>query len=165
MAFLIKDRVRETTTVTGTGAAALLGQATGFSPFSSSIGDGNSTYYTISEQAGAAWEVGIGTYSTSGNQLSRDTVLANYLNTTALVDFGAGTKDIFCTYPAEKASYVNPSQLIYGGDNGAVFLTAQTISTNAVIPSGYNGLVASSLAIADGASITIPDGSSLVIVS
>lgn len=164
MAFVIKDRVRELSSSTGTGDILLAGAVTGFSTFAS-IGNGNSTYYTIADQNGASWEVGIGTYTASGTTLSRDTVLANYLGTTAKVDFPAGSKDVFCTYPAEKASYVNPSQLIYGGDNGAIFLTAQTITTNAVIPSGYNGVVASSLIVADGASITVPDGSNLVIVA
>jgi hypothetical protein len=164
MAFVIKDRVKETTSSTGTTAVTLSGAATGYASFAS-IGNGNSTYYTIAAQSGTEWEVGIGTYTASGTTLSRDTVLSNYLGTTALVDFTAGSKDVFCTYPAEKAAYVNPSQLIFGGDDGAIFLTAQTITTNAVIPSGYNGVVASSLIVADGASITVPDGSNLVIVA
>lgn len=138
----------------------------GYSTFAS-IGDGNSTYYTINslELNVTEWEVGIGTYTASGTTLSRDTVLANSLGTTAKINFSAGLKSVFCTYPAEKASYVNPTQLIYGGDNGAVFLTAQSITTDAVIPSGYNGLVASSLTVANGASISVPDGSSLIIVA
>jgi len=164
MAFVIKDRVRETTTSTGTTTITLAGAVTGFNTFAS-IGNGNNTYYTISGQTGSEWEVGVGTYTASGTTLSRDTVLANYLGTTALINFSAGTKDVFCTYPAEKASYVNPTQLIYGGDNGAIFLTAQTITTNAVVPSGYNGIVASTLTVADGASITVPDGSVVVVVA
>ena len=164
MAFVIKDRVREATTSTGTTTITLAGAVTGFNTFAS-IGNGNSTYYTIAGQTGSEWEVGIGTYTSSGTTLSRDTVLDNYLGTTALVNFSAGTKDVFCTYPAEKASYVNPTQLIYGGDNGAVFLTAQSITTNAVIPAGYNGIVASTLTVANGASITVPDGSVVVVVA
>ncbi len=164
MAFVIKDRVRETSTTTGQVSMLLSAPVTGFVGFSS-IGNGNSTYYTISGQTTNEWEVGIGTYNSAVPELSRDTVLDNSLGTTAKISFSAGLKDVFCTYPAEKASYVNPSQLIYGGDNGAVFLTAQTITTNAVIPSGYNGVVASSLTVADGASITVPDGSNLVIVA
>ena len=99
MAFVIKDRVRETTTSTGTTTITLAGATTGFTTFAS-IGNGNSTYYTISGQTGNEWEVGIGTYTASGTTLSRDTVLDNYLGTTALVNFSAGTKDVFCTYPA-----------------------------------------------------------------
>ena len=164
MAFVIKDRVRDSTLTTGQVSVLLSGAVTGFTGFSS-IGNGNSTYYTISGQTTNEWEVGIGTYNSAVPELSRDTVLDNSLGTTAKISFSAGIKDVFCTYPAEKASYVNPSQLIYGGDNGAIFLTAQTITTNAVIPSGYNGVVASSLTVADGASITVPDGSNLVIVA
>jgi len=164
MAFVIKDRVRESATTTGQVSMVLDGAITGFNTFAS-IGNGNNTYYTIANQTGDEWEVGVGTYSSGIPALTRDTVLANYLGTTTKVNFSAGIKDIFCTYPAEKASYVNPSQLIYGGDNGAVFLTAQTISTNAVIPDGYNGIVASSLTVADGGSLTVPNGSVVVVVA
>jgi hypothetical protein len=164
MAFVIKDRVRETTTSTGTTAVTLAGAVTGYNTFAS-IGNGNNTYYTISSQNSTEWEVGVGTYTASGTTLSRDAVLANYLGTTALINFSAGNKDVFCTYPAEKASYVDPTQLIYGGDNGAIFLTAQTITTNAVVPSGYNGIVASTLTVANGGSITVPDGSVVIVVA
>lgn len=164
MAFVIKDRVRETTNTSGTGTVTLAGAYIGYNTFAS-IGDGNNTYYTIAGQNTSEWEVGVGTYTASGTLLSRDAVLANNLGTTALINFSAGTKDVFCTYPAEKASYVNPTQLIYGGDNGAIFLTAQTITTNAVVPSGYNGIVASTLTVANGASITVPNGSVVVVVA
>jgi hypothetical protein len=164
MAFVIKDRVRESTLTTGQGTMTLSGAITGFNTFAS-IGNGNSTYYTIAGQTGNEWEVGVGTYSSGIPALTRETVLDNYLGTTALVSFSAGIKDVFCTYPAEKASYVNPSQLIYGGDNGAVFLTAQTITTNAEIPAGYNGIVASALTINDGGSLTVPNGSVVVVVA
>lgn len=164
MAFVIKDRVRETTTSTGILSITLDGAVVGYNSFAS-IGNGNTTYYTISSQTTTEWEVGIGTYTASGTTLSRDSVLANNLGTLAFINFSAGTKDVFCTYPAEKASYVNPTQQIYGGDNGAIFLTAQTITTNVVIPSGYNGMVAATLTVNDGASVTVPDGSVVVIVA
>jgi hypothetical protein len=164
MAFVIKDRVRETTLTTGQVSMVLSGAVTGFNTFAS-IGNGNNTYYTIAGQTGAEWEVGVGTYSSGIPALTRDTVLDNYLGTTAKVNFSSGIKDVFCTYPAEKASYVNPTQQIYGGDNGAIFLTAQTITTNAEIPSGYNGIVASALTVNDGASLTVPNGSVVVVVA
>jgi len=164
MAFVIKDRVRETATTTGQVSMVLGGAYTGYNTFAS-IGDGNNTYYTIAGQNTSEWEVGVGTYSSAIPALTRDTVLANYLGTTAKISFSAGTKDVFCTYPAEKASYVDPTQLIYGGDNGAIFLTAQSITTNAVVPSGYNGIVASTLTVANGGSITVPNGSVVIVVA
>jgi hypothetical protein len=103
MALVVKDRVKETTTTTGTGTLTLLGAATGFQAFSV-IGDGNTTYYTITN--GTDWEVGIGTYTSSGTTLSRDTILESS-NSGSAVNWGAGTKDVFVTYPAEKAIYFN----------------------------------------------------------
>jgi hypothetical protein len=104
MALVIADRVRETTTTTGTGAVTLAGAATGCQTFSSAIGNGNTTYYTIADQGGPNWEVGLGTYSSSGNTLARTTVLSSS-NAGSLVTFTAGTKDVFVTYPAERALY------------------------------------------------------------
>jgi hypothetical protein len=100
MAFVVKDRVKETTTTTGTGAVTLLGAATGFQSFSA-IGNANTTYYCIASQTGSQWEVGIGTYGSSGTTLSRTTVLANSAGTApSALDLSAGTKDVFVTYPA-----------------------------------------------------------------
>jgi trimeric autotransporter adhesin len=99
MPLVVADRVRETTTTTGTGTITLAGAVTGYQSFSA-IGNGNTTYYTIN--AGSQWEVGIGTYSGTGPTLSRDTVLESS-NSGSLVDFAAGTKDVFVTYPAEKS--------------------------------------------------------------
>ena len=103
MALVIANRVKETTTTAGTGTVTLLGASTGFQSFAV-IGDGNTTYYTIVGQTGNEWEVGVGTYATSGTTLARTTVLANSAGTqpTALT-FSAGTKDVFVTYPSEYA--------------------------------------------------------------
>lgn len=101
MAFVLKDRVRETSTTAGTGTFTLAGAVTGYQAFSA-IGDGNTTFYCIAAQAGTEWEVGIGTYTSSGTTLSRDTVLASS-NSGNKVDFSAGTKDVFVTYPAGPA--------------------------------------------------------------
>jgi len=99
MAFVLADRVKETTTTAGTGTVTLLGASTGYQSFAV-IGNVNTTYYTISAQSGTEWEVGIGTYTSSGTTLSRDTVLASS-NAGSLVVFSAGTKDVFVTQPAE----------------------------------------------------------------
>jgi hypothetical protein len=107
MALVLKDRVKETTTSTGTGAVTLAGASGAFQPFSV-IGNGNTTYYGIVGQTSTEWEVGIGTYTLSGTTLSRDTVLSSS-NSNTLVNFSAGTKDVFCTYPSEKAIYEEPN--------------------------------------------------------
>jgi hypothetical protein len=107
MALILADRVRETTSVTGTSSAVLLGAVTGFQSFAV-IGNGNTCYYTISDQSGPNWEVGIGTYSTSGPTLARTTILASS-NAGAIVPFPAGTKDVFVTYPAEKSVNLDAS--------------------------------------------------------
>jgi hypothetical protein len=103
MAFVIADRVRETTSTTGTGALTLGGPFSGFQGFSV-IGDGNNTYYAISDPNTGAWEVGIGTYTASGNTLSRDAVLSSS-NSGSPVTFVAGTKDVICTQPSERNVY------------------------------------------------------------
>lgn len=103
MAFVVADRVQETTTTTGTGTVTLLGAVTGFQSFSV-VGDGNTTFYTIADQSGSNWEVGIGTYTASGTTLARTTVLSSS-NSGNLVNFGAGTKNVFVTYPAGRSVY------------------------------------------------------------
>ena len=112
MALVVKDRVRETTTTTGTGTITLGGAATGFQSFSV-IGDSNTTFYTIQLANTNEWEVGIGTYTSSGTTLSRDTILESS-NSGSAVNFSAGTKDVFVTYPAEKAIYLGnlPTTLV-----------------------------------------------------
>jgi hypothetical protein len=98
MALVLADRVQETTTTTGTGTVTLAGAVTGYQTFAA-VGDGNSTYYTIAGQTSSEWEVGIGTYTASGTTLSRTTVLSSS-NSGSLVNFSAGTKNVFVTYPA-----------------------------------------------------------------
>ena len=99
MTLVVKDRVKETTSTTGTGTLTLGGASAGFQSFSV-IGDGNTTYYAIVDITNGVWEVGVGTYTASGTTLSRDTVLDSS-NSGSLVNFGAGNKDVFVTFPAE----------------------------------------------------------------
>lgn len=101
MALVLKDRVRETSTTTGTGTFTLAGAVTGFQSFSV-IGDGNTTYYCIYRAGSNEWEVGLGTYASSGTTLARTTVLASS-NSDSLVNFGAGSKDVFVTYPSARS--------------------------------------------------------------
>jgi len=105
MAFVVKDRVQETTTTTGTGTLTLDGAVLGFQTFAI-IGNGNTTYYAIADPATGDWEVGLGTYTASGTTLSRTTVFESS-NSGSLVNFAAGSKNVFCTYPAERAVYLD----------------------------------------------------------
>jgi hypothetical protein len=103
MALVLADRVKETTTTAGTGTITLDGAATGFQSFAV-IGNANTTYYTIAGQTSNEWEVGVGTYTSSGTLLARTTVLSNSAGTQpSALSFSAGTKDVFVTYPAEYA--------------------------------------------------------------
>jgi hypothetical protein len=103
MALVLLDRVREISTTAGTGTLTLGGTVTGYQSFAA-IGNGNTTYYTISDSATGDWEVGIGTYTSSGTTLSRTTVLSSS-NAGALVPFSSTAKDVFVTYPAERSVY------------------------------------------------------------
>lgn len=104
MAFVIKDRVFEYTTTTGTGTLTLGGTKSGYQQFAT-VGDGNTTYYTIVAENGD-WESGIGTYTSSGTTLARTTVLASS-NSNNLVNFAAGTKEVFSSQPAGRAVAVD----------------------------------------------------------
>lgn len=99
MAINVNDRVRESTSTTGTGSVTLSGAPAGFQTFDAGIGVGNQTYYTIADPATGAWEVGIGTLSGS-TTLARTQVLRSS-NANALVNFGSGSKDVFVSYPAD----------------------------------------------------------------
>jgi hypothetical protein len=121
MALVLKDRVRESTVTSGTGTLTLDGAVGGFQGFSV-IGDGNTTYYAIVDVTTGAWEVGVGTYTVSGQTLSRDSVLESS-NSGNLVNFLSNIKDVFCTYPAEQAVTLNDIQTLTNKT-----LTSPTIS-------------------------------------
>jgi hypothetical protein len=147
MALVIADRVKETTTTTGTGAVTLLGASTGFQSFAV-IGNANTTYYTIASQTGGQWEVGIGTYGSSGTTLSRTTVLSNSAGTQpSALDLSAGTKDVFVTYPAELAAFAN--------GNGAVQENYTTLTGTYAMTTGKSGLSVGPITITSGSSYTV----------
>jgi len=110
MALVLADRVKETTTTTGTGTVTLAGASAGYRSFAT-VGNGNTTYYTISGQTTSEWEVGIGTYTSVGTTLSRTTVLSSS-NGGSLVVFSAGTKDVFVTYPAGRSVNVDAANTV-----------------------------------------------------
>jgi len=109
MALVINDRVKESSTTSGTGTIDLAGAATGFEGFVAGIATGNTTYYTIFEQGTANWEVGVGTVTDAATDtLSRDTVISSS-NSDSKVTFAGGTLDVFCTLPASKTIYLDTS--------------------------------------------------------
>jgi len=128
MAFVIADRVQETSTSTGSGTIVLAGAVTGYQSFAV-IGNTNTTYYTIADQSGSNWEVGIGTYYLANTSLARTTVLASS-NANTAVNFGVGTKAVFVTYPAERAIYADSSNIttVTNFASGNVLITGGTIS-------------------------------------
>ena len=152
MALVVKDRVKSSTTTTGTGTITLGAAAAGFQAFSV-IGDGNTTYYTIVDTVNGTWEVGIGTYTSSGTTLSRDTVLESS-NSGSLVNFAAGSKDVFVAYPAERA--------VIGG-MGYIENSA-TISVSSTINAGNNAISSGPVTINSGITVTVPSGSRWVVV-
>ena len=142
MALILADRVKETSTTAGNGVFTLDGAASGFQSFAV-IGNTNTTYYCIAGQGTNEWEVGIGTYTSSGTTLARTTVLSNSSATepTALV-FSVGTKDVFVTYPSEKSVNLDASgnatalgtPVAFTGTNitgTATAFTASNVTTNA----------------------------------
>ena len=106
MALVINDRVKETTTTTGTGTVTLGGAVSGFDTFAAGIGNSNTTYYCI--QLGAEFEVGLGTLAGDSSTLARTTVISSS-NSDSAVDFSAGAKNVFCTLPASKATVLDAS--------------------------------------------------------
>lgn len=111
MALVINDRVKETSTTTGTGNLTLAGivAGEGFITFNTGIGTPNTTYYAIHNQGTAEWEVGLGTLDGTSANLARTDVLDNSDGNTSAITLSAGTKDVFCTLPASKAIYLDAS--------------------------------------------------------
>jgi len=152
MALVLADRIKETTTTTGTGTITLAGAVAGFRAFSI-IGNGSTTYYVIAGQTTTEWEVGLGTYTAAGTTLARNTVLASS-NFGTLVNFSAGTKDVWCNYPAHKA--VTGQFGMVENDN--------TINNDVTINSGRNAMSAGPITISTGVTVTVPTGSTWTIV-
>jgi hypothetical protein len=147
MALVLADRVLETTTTTGTGTVTLAGAQTGYQSFAA-IGDGNSTYYAI--VGTSQWEVGIGTYTASGTTLSRSTVLASSTGG-SLIDFSAGSKDVFCDFPAYAA-------------NKPILESFINIASNYTITTERNGLSVGPVTVASGYAVTVPAGQRWLVV-
>ena len=135
MALTFADRVKETSTTAGTGTLTLAGAMYGFQSFAA-IGNGNTTYYSIYDNSTGDWEVGIGTYTASGTTLSRTTVLASSTGGT-LVSFSSASKEVFVTYPSERAVYTDAANLY-------------------TVQQAFNALTANSIALTTGTISTAP---------
>jgi len=176
MALVIANRVKETTTTAGTGTVTLLGASTGFQSFAV-VGNGNTTYYTIAAQTGSEWEVGIGTYTSAGTLLARTTVLSNSAGTQpSALNFSAGTKDVFVTYPSEysvsatndpgtagqvlvsNGTGVDPTWQTAAAAPSVILENIRTISSNYTVTSGYNGLSVGPVTVASGVTVTVGSG-------
>lgn len=129
MALVLKDRVQETTAVVGTGTMTLAGAVLGFQTFAA-IGNSNTTYYAVFDLVAGDWEVGIGTYTSSGTTLSRTTVLSSS-NGGSLVSFAAGTKQVICTYPSERAVWQDSA-----GTNTVQNVFSSITATTATLTNG-----------------------------
>lgn len=141
MALVLKDRVKETSTTAGTGTLTLAGAVSGFQSFSA-VGNGNTTYYAIVDAATGAWEVGIGTYTSSGTTLSRTTVLSSS-NGGSLVTFAANSKDVFVTYPSSKGAYQDAAGVIAQTSFGAITATSAALTSGTITtaPTGSTDIV------------------------
>ena len=129
MATIVANRVKETTTTTGTGAVTLAGAYTGYQAFSAEVSNGGTCFYCIADQGGPNWEIGVGTYNSAGNTLSRTSVLESS-NANALVSFGSGSKDVFITTPSS-------AQVLQNSATGAAKMP---VGTTAQRPSGEAGM-------------------------
>ena len=135
MALVLRDRVKETTATAGTGTYTLAGAVTGFETFAS-VGNGNTTYYGCSD--GTDFEVGIGTYTASGTTLARTAILQSS-NSDNAVNWGTGTRTIFCTLPAEKMSFLDASGTLIASSGSALNVSSLTSASNGNIDLDPNG--------------------------
>ena len=129
MAFVLNDRVKETSTTTGTGTFDLAGAETGFESFVSGVGDGNVTYYAISNDGTTEFEVGIGTVTdATPDTLARTTVISSS-NSDALVNFSAGTKTVFCTLPASRTPSAGMTAQTFVNTHSSTLSDDQTLDS------------------------------------
>lgn len=192
MALVLADRVKETSTTTGTGSFTLAGAAVGgFQTFNDAIGNGNTTYYVIENPTANEWEVGLGTF-TAPSTLARTTVYDSS-NSGSAVNFSAGTKTVFVNmsatkWPAGVLGVTNGGTGVTtstgSGDNvlsgsptftgtpvapqfsssNGIFVNNQTVGTSYSIPSGYNAVSSGPVTVASGVTVTVPSGSRWVIL-
>lgn len=156
MALVLADRVQETTTTTGTGSFSLAGAETGFRSFDFVLNTADTTYYTATN--GTDFEVGIGTF-TSPSTLARTTILTSS-NSNNAVNWGVGDKNVFITYPAERAVFTDGN--VVTSLTGAVIINKTSITANTVINTGESGFSVGPITV-NNANLTISSGQQYVV--
>ena len=160
MALVIADRVRETTTTTGTGTIDLSGAVTNFETFTANLSNSDTTYYSIVDNTNGAFEVGLGTFTSSGTTLARTTVIASS-NSNSAVNLGSGTKDVFITIPASKIIVKDASGNV--SIDGDVTVSDGTNDFDVASHDGTNGLkLGGTIVTSSAAELNILDGKSFV---
>ena len=147
MAFILNDRVKETSTTTGTGAFTLAGAVSGFETFSAGIGGSNTTYYCIFHNGTTEFEVGFGTLNSGASTLTRTYIISSS-NSDAAVDFSAGSKEVFCTVPGSKIGLPNPEE--YGSSSAPKIITVKVGSKTGNHPYPAGGSSSSNAYFLDG---------------
>ena len=157
MALVVNDRVKETSTTTGTGTFDLGGAVSGFESFVTAIGNGNTTYYSIVNENGE-FEVGLGTVTDAATDtLSRDTILSSS-NSDAAVNFSAGTKNVFCTLPASKAVILDSSgNIVANNGSNLTNLNADNLASGTLPDARFPA----TLPAADGSALTALNASNV----
>jgi hypothetical protein len=164
MALVLADRVQQTGTANTTVSFTLSGSVVGFQSFAV-VGNGNTTYYSTFDTSGN-WEVGVGTYSTTGPTLTRTTVIASS-NSGLAVTF-SGSVNVFITYPSERSVNLDESTSTayaaqFAASNG-LLLNNMTVATSYSVPSGYSATSTGPITVSSGVSVTIPSGSRWVVL-
>ena len=164
MALVLADRVQQTGVANTTVSFTLSGSVTGFQSFSV-VGNGNTTYYSAFDASGN-WEVGVGTYSTTGPTLTRTTILSSSNSGTA-VTF-SGTVNVFITYPSERSVNLDQSTNTayapqFAASNGLVINNA-TVSTSYTIAIGNNAMSVGPMTVTSGQTVTVSTGQRWVIL-
>src|SRR6056300_1496508 len=157
MALVVNDRVKETSTTTGTGTFDLAGAVSGFESFVAGIGNSNTTYYSIVNENGE-FEVGLGTVTDAATDtLSRDTIISSS-NSDSAVNFGAGTKNVFCTLPASKAVILDSSgNIVANNGSNLTNLNADNLASGTVPDARFPA----TLPAADGSALTALNASNV----
>ena len=134
MALVVNDRVKETSTTTGTGTLSLAGAVTGFETFVAGIGNSNTTYYAIVNTNNGEFEVGLGTVTdATPDTLARTTIISSS-NSDSAVDFSSGTKNVFCTLPASKSVILDASGNIVANNGSNLTALNATQLTSGTVP-------------------------------
>ena len=164
MALVLADRVQQTGTANTTVSFTLSGSSTGFQSFTAGVGNGNTTYYSAFDPSGN-WEVGLGTYSTTGPTLTRTTIYSSS-NSGSAVTF-SGTVNVFVTYPAGRSVNQDTSNTAtapqISASNG-IFVNNLTVGASYTIPTGYSATSVGPVTVSSGVSVTVPSGSRWVVL-